>query len=99
MENEFEKRILLLKKQQQQLVTKENEPFAETNGVFTRYKNPVLTAGHAPLNWRYDFNAKNNPFLMERFGINATLNAGAIKWNNKYILIARQKLHLPPHFA
>ena len=89
MQNEFQKRALLLKEQQQQLLIKKNEPITESNGVFVRYKNPVLTAGHAPLTWRYDFNAASNPFLMERFGINATLNAGAIKWNGKYILVVR----------
>ena len=61
----------------------------DSNGVFTRYVNPVLTAQHIPLFWKYDLNEKTNPFLMERFGINAVLNAGAIKWNNKYLLIAR----------
>ncbi len=89
MKNEFQKRMLFLKQQQHQLLIKSNEPISETNGVFVRYKNAVLTAAHAPLNWRYDFNEASNPFLMERFGINAALNAGAIKWNDKYILVAR----------
>ena len=61
----------------------------ESNGVFNRYQNPVLTASHTPLFWRYDLNAETNPFLMERFGINAVLNAGAIKWNDKYLLMPR----------
>ncbi len=89
MQNEFQKRASLLREQQHQLIIKKNEPVTESNAVFIRYKNPVLTADHAPLNWRYDFNFLSNPFLMERFGINATLNAGAIKWNGKYILVAR----------
>jgi len=89
MQNEFKKRLQFLKEQQQQLLIKPNEAVTESNGVFIRYKNPVLTAAHAPLNWRYDFNPDSNPFLMERFGINATLNAGAIKWQDKYILVAR----------
>lgn len=89
MQKEFQERELLLREQQQQLIVRKNEPVLESNGIFVRYKNPVLTASHAPLNWRYDFNFASNPFLMERFGINATLNAGAIKWNNKYVLIAR----------
>ncbi len=89
MQNEFEKRWQLLKERQRQLLVKLNEPVEDTNGVFVRYKNPVLTAAHTPLEWRYDLDAAANPFLMERFGINATLNAGAIKLNGKYILIAR----------
>jgi 4-O-beta-D-mannosyl-D-glucose phosphorylase len=89
MQNEFQQRASLLREQQHQLIIKKNEPVTESNGIYVRYKNPVLTADHAPLNWRYDFNFASNPFLMERFGINATLNAGAIKWNGKYILVAR----------
>ena len=70
-------------------LTRINVPEEKANGVFNRYKYPVLTAGHTPLNWRYDFNPSTNPFMMERFGINAVLNAGAIMLNNKYLLVAR----------
>lgn len=66
-----------------------NEPMAATNGVYTRYKNPVLTAEHAPVIWRYDLCPTTNPLLMERIGVNATMNAGAIKWNDKYMLMVR----------
>ena len=89
MQSEFQQRISSLKEQQYRLAIKRNEPVTETNGVFNRYKYPVLTAAHAPLAWRYDFNPETNPFLMERFGINAVLNAGAIKLNGKYLLVAR----------
>lgn len=85
----FNKRWQVLEKQHQQLLEKKNEKQLNGNGVYARYLNPILTAQHAPLFWKYDFNEKNNPFLMERFGINAVLNAGAIKWNNKYIIVAR----------
>jgi 4-O-beta-D-mannosyl-D-glucose phosphorylase len=81
--------LKILQAQHQQLISLQNEPLLNTNGIFIRYKNPVLTAAHTPLFWRYDFNMQTNPFCMERFGINAALNAGAIKFNNKYILIAR----------
>ncbi len=89
MQTEFQKRLQLLQERQHQLLITPNEPFEESNGTFVRYKNPVLTSAHAPLTWRYDLNENTNPFLMERFGINATLNAGAIKFNGKYILVAR----------
>lgn len=89
MQNSFQKRLQLLKERQHRLLVQPNEPAAETNGIYVRYKNPVLTASHAPLAWRYDFNEATNPFLMERFGINATLNAGAMKYKGKYILVAR----------
>lgn len=60
-----------------------------TTGIYTRYKNPILTAQHIPLEWRYDFNPETNPYLLERIGVNATMNSGAIKWNDKYILVVR----------
>jgi 4-O-beta-D-mannosyl-D-glucose phosphorylase len=85
----FEQRISEMLKAQEKLQTTPNTPLAETNGVYHRYQNPVLTAKHIPLHWRYDFNPTTNPFLIERFGINAILNPGAIKWNGKYILMAR----------
>jgi 4-O-beta-D-mannosyl-D-glucose phosphorylase len=59
------------------------------SGVYDRYEYPVLTADHIPLEWKYDFDEKTNPFFLERIGINAVLNPGAIKWNGKYLLMAR----------
>ena len=89
MRTNFEKRLALLQSVYEKLVTLSNEHCGPGNGIYDRYKNPVLTAGHSPLFWRYDLNYGTNPFLMERFGINAVLNAGAIKWNNTYLLVAR----------
>ena len=66
-----------------------NTPTSETNGIVQRYKNPVITAAHAPLHWRYDFNAETNPLGLERIGVNATFNPGAIKWKGKYVLAVR----------
>lgn len=60
-----------------------------SNGVWTRYENPILTCDHIPITWRYDINPLTNPNLCERIGINATLNSGAIKWGDKYILVVR----------
>ena len=84
----FEQRLEWLKAEHEALITKKNEPI-EGNGVYERYKNPIITNEHAPLFWRYDLNKETNPYLMERFGINATLNSGAIKWNGKYVLVVR----------
>lgn len=89
MRSKFFSRLSKLEKIQEMLLLQPNEELEPGNGVITRYKNPVLTAGHAPLFWRYDLNPETNPYLMERFGINAVLNAGAIKWNDKYLVIAR----------
>lgn len=71
------------------LITRKNQPTDEYNGIFTRYKYPVLTREHAPLVWRYDFNEKTNPLFIERLGINAVLNAGAIELDGKYYVVAR----------
>ena len=89
MRTNFEKRLALLQSAHEELATRSNELAGQGNEVYDRYKFPVLTAGHTPLFWRYDLNYDSNPYLMERFGINAVLNAGAIKWNNKYLVIAR----------
>lgn len=89
MNEHFFTRLENLENLHQQVLQRINEPSKESNGVYQRYRYPVLTAQHTPLFWRYDLNYKTNPFLIERFGINAVLNAGAIKWNGKYILMPR----------
>jgi len=85
----FSQRLLQLKQSYQTLLTRKNEPEVLSNGIYTRYKYPVLTSEHAPLEWRYDLNEKTNPFLMERIMVNAVFNAGAIKFEGKYIVVAR----------
>ena len=85
----FKKRLNQLEDAHRQLINKPNEISGLGNGVFDRYKNAVLEAGHTPLNWRYDLNPQTNPYLMERFGINAVFNAGAIKFNGKFLVVAR----------
>jgi 4-O-beta-D-mannosyl-D-glucose phosphorylase len=89
MSGKFFERLSAMEKRLESLLKRPNEKADTGNGIFDRYKYPVLTAHHTPLFWRYDLNIKTNPFLMERFGINAVLNPGAIKWNDKYLLIAR----------
>jgi 4-O-beta-D-mannosyl-D-glucose phosphorylase len=89
MKKNFEKRLALLQSVHEELVTRNNEIASPGNGIYDRYKYPVLTAAHSPLFWRYDLNYHSNPYLMERFGINAVLNAGAIKWKDKYLVMPR----------
>ena len=89
MKDIFFKRLAQLEKEQEKLLQQPNEKAEQGNGVIDRYINPILTALHTPLFWRYDLNKESNPHLMERLGINAVLNAGAIKWNDKYLLIPR----------
>lgn len=89
METAFSQKLHALETAHTALISRQNEKQALGNGVFDRYAHPVLTAAHAPLFWRYDLNPDTNPFLMERLGINAAFNAGAIKLHGKYLLVAR----------
>ncbi len=87
--NSFNERLKYLKKNHKALLERKNLPVEFTNGIIQRYKYPLLTAEHTPIHWRYDLNPDTNPYLIERIGINATFNAGAIKLNDKYLLIVR----------
>jgi 4-O-beta-D-mannosyl-D-glucose phosphorylase len=85
----FHTRLQALQSAHQHLLQTTNKPMLPGNGIFLRYQHPVLTAAHVPLEWCYDLRPDTNPYLMTRFGINAVFNAGAIKWNGKYAVIAR----------
>ncbi|KAA6300321.1 MAG: 4-O-beta-D-mannosyl-D-glucose phosphorylase [Candidatus Ordinivivax streblomastigis] len=89
MNNLFRQRQETVTEEYQQLVALKNEPILPGNGIYERYKNPVLTAAHVPVFWRYDLSPETNPYFMERFGINGTFNSGAMKWKGKYILVVR----------
>ena len=84
----FDERVAELVSEHEELLARKNTEIYG-NGVYERFANPVLTAGHAPLEWRYDLNRETNPYLMERIGIHATFNSGAIKFNGRYVLVAR----------
>lgn len=71
------------------LLSLKNEPSPTYNGIYTRYCNPILTAEHIPLVWRYDFSCQDNPYLMQRIMMNATLNSGAIMLDGKFTLVVR----------
>ncbi|MPM05314.1 4-O-beta-D-mannosyl-D-glucose phosphorylase [bioreactor metagenome] len=83
------KEILHIIEEQERLLSRKNEMISKSNGVFNRYKYPVLTAGHVPFNWRYDVNPNTNRYMMERIQVNAVMNSGAIKWGSKYVLVVR----------
>ena len=85
----YKKNIQKLFQQQEKLLTRRNRKLFGGNGIYDRYEFPVLTAAHAPITWRYDLNQKTNPFLMERMGINAAFNAGAILHKGRFLVIAR----------
>ncbi len=86
---EYDKQVRALFQEQQKLIARKNERIRRSNGIYTRYKRPILTYKHAPVFWRYDLDFAANPYLMERLGVNTTFNAGAIGLNGKYYLIVR----------
>ena len=85
----YDNRLRLLKEAHETLITRTNKIILPGNGIFERYEYPVLTNEHTPLEWRYDLNPETNPWLMERIGVNAAMNSGAIKWNGKYLMVVR----------
>lgn len=90
MKKSFQCRLEALRCQHEALLAEVNEALTENqNGIVTRYQNPILTAQHVPLEWRYDLNFQTNPFLLERIGMNAVMNSAALKWQGKYLLMAR----------
>ena len=89
MSAEFEKKVAALRAHHEELLTRPNSPKPWGNGIYEKYEHPILTAEHTPLEWRYDFDEKSNPFLMQRIMMNATLNSGAIKWQGRYLLVVR----------
>jgi 4-O-beta-D-mannosyl-D-glucose phosphorylase len=86
---QFNRRFNSLIDEHRKLITRKNEIAENGNGVYDRYKYPVLTADHAPIYWKYDLNYETNPYLLERIGVNAAFNAGAIEFNGKYLVFAR----------
>jgi 4-O-beta-D-mannosyl-D-glucose phosphorylase len=88
-QDKFNKKVKKLFAEHKKLITRKNVKIKKSNGIFYRYKYPILTAEHTPVFWRYDLNYKTNPFLMERLGVNAAFNAGAIESNGKILLGVR----------
>jgi 4-O-beta-D-mannosyl-D-glucose phosphorylase len=85
----YKQQIREMMKAHESLLTRTNVPLEGGPGWYRRYRYPVLTADHTPLYWRYDLDEVTNPLLMERIGMNAAMNAGAIKWNDRYLLMVR----------
>jgi len=85
----FKDKIAALKATHETLLTRQNAPQTGGNGIYTRWENPVITAAHAPVFWRYDLNEASNPHLMERIGVNATFNSGALFLDGRYLLVVR----------
>lgn len=86
---DFKIKLARIKNEYESLITRPNFPKDEYNGIYSRYRNPILTDKHIPLHWKYDLNPDTNPRLIQRIGANGVYNAGAIKFNGKYVLAAR----------
>lgn len=82
-------RIDLLTSRYEALITRKNERLEDSEGIYDRYRYPILTDKHIPVYWKYDYDPERNPYCMQRIGINSVFNAGAIKLKNKYLLVAR----------
>lgn len=85
----FEQTLQELHRKHDMLISCENIREEKGNGIIYRYRYPVVTHEHIPLEWRYDLNPASNPYCLERIGVNACMNSGAIKWNGKYLLMVR----------
>ena len=85
----YKERKEIVLRHYKELIKRKNTAFFGTNGIYDRYENSILTRSHIPLEWRFDMNPETNPFFMERIGFNAVFNAGAIKLNEKYLLLCR----------
>ena len=86
---DFLNRLERLRASHHALLERPNHPAKHHNGIYKRWDHGILTPAHTPLIWRYDLNPATNPFLMERLGVNATFNSGAIYRDGKYLLVVR----------
>ena len=85
----YQEKVQALRQRHETLLQRKNQVMEGGNGIYEKYVYPILTAEHTPLEWKYDFNEQDNPFLMQRIMMNAVLNAGAIKLDGRYLLVCR----------
>ncbi|MCI0513960.1 glycosidase, partial [candidate division KSB1 bacterium] len=85
----FEQKLKQLNLEYVELIHRKNEEIASPNGIYHRFRDPIITREHIPPFWRFDLNYATNPNLLERLGVNATFNAGAIMLQGKVLLVVR----------
>ena len=85
----FDNRVKEVTENHNKVTSRKNTEKFSINGIFNRYKYPVLMREDIPLNWRFDYSYERNPKFLERIRVNAVMNAGAIYLNGKYVLVAR----------
>jgi 4-O-beta-D-mannosyl-D-glucose phosphorylase len=87
--NTFNNEVKKLFKEHGALISRKNEKCSSGNGIYDKFKYPILTGEHAPLTWRFDFDHNSNPLLLQRIGINAAFNSGAILLNGRFLMVVR----------
>ena len=85
----FDERLKWLVSNHKEVMARKNDPMPSENGIYDRYRYPVIAREHTPLFWKYDLDRKTNPYLMERIGVNCALNPGAIEFEGKIYLMVR----------
>lgn len=68
MSPEFKSAVEKLYSDQEKLLLVRNEKLENGNGIFDRCRNPVWTAAHTPMIWRYDFDETTNERITEDVG-------------------------------
>ena len=71
------------KEKVERLIARKNQKADFYNGIYDRFVDPVVTREHIPVEWRFDLNRETNPYFMERLGVNAVMNAGAVELDGK----------------
>ena len=89
MQDSFQEKLAAIRARHAELLSRRNERMQDDGLAFIRYQNPVLTADHVPLEWRYDLDAGRNPFLLQRLAVGSVFNAGAIAFGGRYCVVAR----------
>lgn len=85
----FDENKAKVMKRYEEIISRKNVKSDFYNGIYDRYAYPVLTRDHIPPFWKYDMNPETNPYFMERLGVNAVMNSGAIEFDGKFYLVAR----------
>ena len=80
---QFNERVKKLFANREALISRPNRIAEGGNGVFDRYKNPVLTAEHTPIFWRYDLSFRH--CLLARCVMGPEIEAAARLFEDSWI--------------
>lgn len=85
----FQRRLSRLRAAHEALIATPNIRQSQTHGHYSRWRHPVVTCDHVPLEWRFDLRCGTNPRLLERLPVNATFNSGALYRDGRHHLVVR----------